>query len=222
MRRAIGLFELLDKYDTEKKRRRPLEQLRWPNGVACPRCGSMTVNRVESRNALDCYDCRYVFYVTSGTAMHGTHLPMNKWFAAAHFMAESKKGMSAAQTERMLGITNKTAWYLNHRIRHAVSQAERRMLSNIVEVDETWVGGRKRGRPDHRQTIVIGIIERGGDAVLEVINERDRRTLYKFDSLVKTRFEEVPAISHICALPYVGGVYGIETVYCTPAQVRLF
>ena len=80
MRRAIGLFELLDKYDTEKKRRRLLEQLRWPNGIACPRCGSVTVNRVESRNALDCYDCRYVFYVTSGTAMHGTHLPMHKWF----------------------------------------------------------------------------------------------------------------------------------------------
>lgn len=95
-------------------------------------------------------------------------------------MSESKKGMSAAQTERMLGITNKTAWYLNHRIRHAVSQAERGLLSNIVEVDETWVGGRKRGRPAHRKTIVIGIIERGGDAVLEVINERDRRTLYKF------------------------------------------
>ncbi len=180
MKRAIALFELLDKYNTEKKRRRLLEQLRWPNGVACPRCGSMTVNRVESRNALDCYDCRYVFYVTSGTAMHGTHLPMNKWFAAAYFMSESKKGMSAAQTERMLGITNKTAWYLNHRIRHAVSQAERRMLSNIVEVDETWVGGKKRGRPDHRKTIVVGIIERSGDAVLEVINERDRRTLYKF------------------------------------------
>ena len=144
-----NLLTLVDDFNTDAKCRELLEQLRWPNGVACLRCGSLGVSEIEARNQYDCNDCRYQFSITAGTIMHDSHLPLRKWFMAIYLMCESKKGMSALQLKRTLDIGSyKTAWYLCHRIRKAMGNdsLEGPTLLGIVEVDETLIGGKTKGK----------------------------------------------------------------------------
>ena len=99
---------------------------RWADGVTCPHCGSDRIRRMEGKTQAGyflCNDCRDKFTVRTGSVMERSHLPLHKWLLATHFMAASKKGMSAKQMERMLGITYKTAWFLCHRIREAMDGA---------------------------------------------------------------------------------------------------
>jgi transposase-like protein len=121
---------------------------------------------------LYCKRCDYQFSVTSGTIFHDSHLPLIKWLAAAHIICESKKGISAVQLRRMLWGEHKgsykTAWYLCHRIRSAMASAEKAKLTGIVEMDETYVGGKRRGSWGVRgrgadKEIVVGIKQRGGE-----------------------------------------------------------
>ena len=178
----MDLLELMAKYNTEKKCRGLLERLRWPNGVACARCGNMRISRITTRHTFRCLECEYVFSVTSGTALHNTHIPLRTWLIATYLMCESKKGTSAAQLQRMLGVTYKTAWYLNHRIRNCLQQPDQ--LTGIIEADETYIGGRFKGKGKgfHRdnKTMVLGLIERKGRAILKVQPDRDRKTIHKF------------------------------------------
>ena len=128
--------------------------------------------------------CGYQFSVTSGTIFHDSHLPLPKWFAAIYLMIESKKGISANQMKRTLDIGSyRTAWYLCHRIRAAMNEMNAEQLSNIVEVDETFTGG-KRKNVGHgykgNKAIVAGAIERGKDVRMQVISSRDRAQLHEF------------------------------------------
>src|SRR5439155_5424742 len=120
----------------EEKCRAYLEALRWPDGVRCPRCGFAKISRVKarkgrtskpdaSRSQFDCDSCRYQFSVTSGTVLHDTHLGLRKWFMATYLICESRKGISGRQMQRTLGVANKTAWYLCHRIRSAMDDADK-------------------------------------------------------------------------------------------------
>ncbi|MCA1697924.1 MAG: transposase, partial [Actinobacteria bacterium] len=106
----MNLSDLIDRFGDEDKCRAYLEELRWPNGVRCPRCDSEKVSRIVKRNQFDCDSCRYQFSVTAGTLFHDSHLPLRKWFLAIYLLAESKKGMSARQLGRTLGTSYKTAW----------------------------------------------------------------------------------------------------------------
>ena len=177
------LLTLVDQYDNDEKCRELLEQLRWPNGVACPRCGVTEPSTVKGRGQYQCKGCRYQFSVTSGTIMHDSHLPLRKWFVAIYLMCESKKGISALQLKRTLGVAYRTAWYLNHRIREAMANDpfEGPTLLGVVEVDETMVGGRRRG-PDSRanKTWVAGAIQRDGQVRLEQISNIRKQTLHDF------------------------------------------
>jgi transposase-like protein/IS1 family transposase len=180
-KQEINLINLIERYHNEDKCRDYLEELRWPNGVACPRCGSTSISRVQKPRVFDCNDCRYQFSVTSNTVLHDTHLPLWKWFATAYLMIESKKGISANQVKRTIGVSYKTAWYLCHRIRAAIP--ERNRLNGIVEVDETFVGGKAEGKGHGykgNKTVVVGTIQRGGKAVLQVVDDRGRQTLHSF------------------------------------------
>lgn len=163
----MALLEMLHKYGTDEKCREILTKMRWPEGVTCPRCKERQVCYLESRKQFECASCGYQFSVTTGTIFNDTHLPLEKWFAATYLLCEAKKGMSACQIQRTLGISYKTAWYLCHRIRAAMVEASRPMLDGKVEVDETYVGGRGhgagiRGRGTKKEP-VIGIRQRGGD-----------------------------------------------------------
>lgn len=136
---------LVDSFHSEDKCREYLEGLRWKNGVACPRCQSTKISRIAKRHQFDCDSCRYQFSVTAGTIFHDSHLPLWKWLLAVYMMAEAKKGVSANQLKRTLKVSYKTSWYLCHRIREAMKDANPRPLTGIVEVDETFVGGKRRG-----------------------------------------------------------------------------
>src|SRR5207248_3902663 len=142
-----------------------LEDLRWPKGIRCPRCESPKISRIAKRRQFDCDSCRYQFSVRVGTLFHDSKLPLWKWFLAVYLMGESRKGISANQLKRTLGVTYKTAWYLCHRIRSAMVDENAPPLSGIVEVDETYIGGKVRGRGrgyKANKTLVVGAIERGG------------------------------------------------------------
>ena len=143
----INLLDLIDRYNCDDKCRDTLELLRWPTGVCCTRCGDMDVIELENQNRWQCRGCRYQFSVTSGTIMHDSHLPLRKWFLAIYLMCESKKGMSANQLHRTLGVAYRTAWYLCHRIREAMGNdpLSGPTLVGIIEVDETYIGGKRKG-----------------------------------------------------------------------------
>src|SRR5207253_1889972 len=141
MRPAMNLGRLIEQFGTDDRAREYLLHLRWPDGVRCPNCGFDKISRIgwtdkpgkKGRRQLDCNSCRTRFSVTSGTVFHDSHLPLWKWFAATYLMCESKKGVSANQLMRMLGIGSyKTAWYLCHRIRSAMLEASPAKLSGTV------------------------------------------------------------------------------------------
>ncbi len=168
---TMTLPELNRRYGTDEDCREILTRLRWPEGVTCPRCKNRNVWYVESRKQFTCSECAYQFSVTTGTVFNDSHLPLTTWFMAVLLLVEARKGMSALQLKRTLfGLhkgSYKTAWYLCHRIRAAMREAEKPMLDGKVEMDETYVGGKVRGRgiqagKDNKET-VIGIRQRNGD-----------------------------------------------------------
>ena len=180
---AMNLVSLIDRYNCDNKCREVLEDLRWPEGVSCPRCGVLGALGIGG-GRWHCRACRYQFTVTAGTIMHDSHLPLRKWLLAIYLMCESKKGISANQMMRTLGIGSyRTSWYLCHRIREAMGNDpfDGPTLVGIVEVDETMVGGKAKGR-DWRanKTYVAGAIQRGGNVRLERIPDVKSRTLHGF------------------------------------------
>jgi transposase-like protein len=156
------------------------------------RCQSDKISRIYKRNQFACDACDYQFSVTVNTIFHDSHLPLNKWFAAIYLMGESRKGISANQLARTLKVSYKTAWYLCHRIRKAVADADTSLLSGIIEVDETYIGGKAKnmhkdvrerkitGRGASGKAMVLGAIERGGKIRLKVDKRADRETLHAF------------------------------------------
>ena len=163
----MNLSELMKDFADESKCRAYLESLRWPKGVSCPRCKAAKVYRIAKRDQFVCASCEYQFSVTVDTIFHDTHLPLVTWFLATFLLCEAKKGMSACQVQRSLGIkTYKTAWYLCHRIRAAMVEANRKPLGGVVEMDETYVGGKAHGKPGRgaaNKEVVIGIRQRQGE-----------------------------------------------------------
>src|ERR687887_249803 len=141
----MSLPQLIEQFGGEDECHAYLEELRWPSGVKCPRCGSAKISRIKARRQFDCDGCRYQFSVRVDTLFHDSKLPLWKWFLAVYLMVESKKGISANQLKRTLRVSYKTAWYLCHRIRSAMEGDEESLLAGIVEADDTWIGGKHHG-----------------------------------------------------------------------------
>jgi len=160
--------------DKDKARER-LEALRWPDGPICPHCGSIKAWPLKTRPGLyKCgeYQCRKQFTVTVGTVFERSHVPLNKWFMAVYQMCASKKGISSHQLHRMLGVTYKTALFMTHRIREAMRDDSDTPMGSgggIVEVDETFIGGKPRNKMGRgiagtgRKLKVLSLVERGGN-----------------------------------------------------------
>jgi transposase-like protein len=180
----MNLVEIIQQFNSEAKCRAYIELLRWPDGVVCPRCQSKEIYRLENRPLLLCASCEHQFSVTVGTIFHDTHLPLEKWFLATFLLCESKKGMSACQIQRSLGVSYKTAWYLCHRIRAAMVETNKQRLDGKVEMDETYIRGQNSGRGRHRRLenkeIVIGIRQRNGELRLFHSKDVKAKTLAKY------------------------------------------
>ena len=163
-------------YTSPDKARIHLESIRWPHGPVCPHCGSVSRDHYELKGKTTrpglykCKDCLEPFTVTVGTVFERSKIPLNKWVLAAHLMASSKKGFSSHQMHRTLGVTYKTAWFMEHRLREAMKGAVSGLLGGgggTVEGDETFVGnkrGKKRSRGYAHKNAVFSLVERDGGA----------------------------------------------------------
>ena len=163
----MNLVDINALFGTEDKCRELLVRLRFPEGPRCLRCKMPVVKLETDKQLFYCKDCDYQFSVTSGTVFNDSHLPLAKWFLTTHLLCEAKKGMSACQIQRTVGMSYKTAWYLCHRIRHAMAQTDKPMLDGKIEMDTTYVGGVNKGkgrtaRVDNKE-VVLGIRKRNGD-----------------------------------------------------------
>ncbi len=148
------------------------EASRWDGEPSCPHCGSTRIARLAGKTQAVyflCKDCRDKFTVRTGSVMERSHVPLHKWLLAFHLMAASKKGMSAKQIERMLGVTYKTAWFLMHRVREAMDGASGTGPLGgpdaVVEADETYVGGKAKNRATRApapKKAVVALVERDG------------------------------------------------------------
>jgi transposase-like protein len=171
----MKLIDVTKQFSDEEKCFDYIEKMRWPHGVCCVHCGVMNVSRIERKKAGDnkrkrifqCLEkeCGKQFSATSGTIFNDTHLPLYKWFMAIAIVCEAKKGVSAKQLERHLGVNYRTAWHMAHRIREAMQEGG--LLEGIVETDTTWMTPRKprKGNPKPKnpnRSAVLGMIERGG------------------------------------------------------------
>jgi transposase-like protein len=163
-------------FTNEIAAREAIEAVLWPQGPVCPRCGSFDrIGKVSGKSARPglyyCGECKRQFTVTVGTIFERSKVPLSKWWLAIHLMASSKKGMSAHQLHRSLGVTYQTAWFLEHRIREAMRSGSLAPMGgpgSIVEVDETFIG-RVEGVPKQRggsahKNVVLTLVERGGSA----------------------------------------------------------
>jgi transposase-like protein len=179
----INLALLSQQFGTDEKCREALEKLRWPNGPECPRCKAKATP-IANRFQYDCDGCHYQFSVTAGTIFHDSHLSLWKWFIAVALLCEAKKGMSACQVQRTVGMSYKTAWYLCHRIRAAMTATERPKLGGQIEMDETYVGGKGRGTENRgrgtKKRPVIGIRQRNGELRMFHAQEVTGRVIDKF------------------------------------------
>jgi transposase-like protein len=176
--KPISLAEIFIKFSTDEQCLDYIQNMRWPDGVIrCTVCGNDKIIKVErtatSKNRRKWFylcqekTCHTQFSPTSGTLFADSHLPLLTWFHAIGLMLNAKKGISAMQLQRDLGIGGyKTAWYLNHRIREAMEDGSPEPLGGIVEIDETYIGGRVRGMgvkyAKKQKRVVMGAVQRGG------------------------------------------------------------
>ena len=150
--RAISIIELMELVPNEDVAVAFFEEKRWKNQLYCPRCGSLDASPVRSRKPMPywCGDCRSYFSVRTGTVMEGSNLPLRKWLLAIYLMHTSRKGVSSTQMARLIGVTQKTAWFLGHRIREAMAYRGGLMFET-VEVDETYIGGREGNKHSNKR-----------------------------------------------------------------------
>jgi transposase-like protein len=165
-------------FTNDDKAREALEGIRWPDGPYCPHCGNADqekiakgLGKVSRAGLYYCASCNGQFTVTIGTVMEDTKIPLSKWLFAMHLLGSSKKGMSALQLSRMLGVTYKSAWFLCHRIREAMTPATRGPIggqNRVVEADETLFGGKMKNRAfakkEPKKQTVLTLVDRDGDS----------------------------------------------------------
>ena len=193
----MNLIDIARELGTEEECFAFLEKQRWPNGVRCTVCGGERISRITRKaksknvrkNLYQCLEpsCKQQFSVTSGTIFHDSRVPLTKWFAAINLIMDAKKGMSAMQLQRHLGLGSyETAWHMAHRIRRAMMPSEKTMMYGTVEMDETFIGAQqvghqhKPGHPDCKKLIVVGLRQRGGDTRLFHAQDATSGTLAQY------------------------------------------
>ncbi|MDE0149161.1 MAG: IS1595 family transposase [Rhodospirillaceae bacterium] len=192
----MNLITIFQRYPDQEACIEHMERVRWGDEAHCPHCGSVKVARKAERYRVgrwNCHDCKASFNVLSGTIFEKTKIPLQKWFMAIGIMVNAKKSVSSFQLSRDLDMNQKSAWYMQQRIRAAMAADQGPLLQGIVEADETYVGGKPRkpnrrdddgpGKPRGRgtsKTPVVGAVERGGRAVARIADGLDGKSLLRF------------------------------------------
>jgi transposase-like protein len=185
----MNLFSLAKEFPTEEHALAYWIKTRWPEGIRCLACDHDKCYLIETKGKtgkparlFECAECGLHFSATTGTLFHDSHLPLQKWFTAIALMVESKKGISASQVRRHIGVTYKTAWFLCHRIRQAMQEDQGFVVggqSTTVEIDEMYVGGRKRLQgvkaARNSKSVVLGIAERDGQIHMQTLKQVNRK-----------------------------------------------
>lgn len=215
--KGVTLATLIEKYAEEGSAVEYLEQLRWPDGPVCPKCSAKTISTIGTRGIFECSRCSYQFTVRVGTVLQDSKLPLWKWMIATFLMVESKKGISANQLRRFVGVSYKTAWFLTHRIREAMFMAAPiGPLGGVVEMDETFVGGKPRHRrskpgpdPLRPKTMVLGAVSRGGEVRLRM--DRRQRTAAALREFVEAHIDADATHIYTDAAPAYGDLSDHDT-----------
>ena len=187
----MNLITIFNQFPDQQSCINHLEAIRWPEQAFCPLCGSDRVARkVEEgrQGRWNCHKCTSSFNVLSGTVFQKTKIPLQKWFLAIGLMVHAKKSLSSYQLARDLELTQRTAWYMQQRIRAAMANDQGELLPGIIEADETYVGGKprnkdknnKRGRGASGKTSVVGAVERKGDVKATVTDDTKGATVLGF------------------------------------------
>jgi transposase-like protein len=201
-----------------------MQAIKWPDGkIVCPKCESERIGQIATRHMLRCKDCRKQFSAKVGTLFEDSPLGLDKWFVAVWCISNSKNGISSHELGRALDVTQKTAWFMLHRIREAMKTGSFRKLEGEVETDETFIGGKARnmhkakreakikGRGTVSKTIVHGLLERGGEARMSVVRDTEGATL---QPLVHQNVERGSAVYSDAMPSYRGldGAYGHQFI----------
>ena len=191
-RKGLSLLEIIKKFDTAEKAEAWFIEQRWPDGIACPHCGSIRIAHIANRKPMPfrCKDCRKHFSVKTGSVLQSSNISLDKWAIAFYLYMTNLKGVSSMKLHRDLDITQKSAWHMAHRIRETLAVTGNR-FSGPVEVDETYIGGKERnkhnakklkaGRGPVGKTAVVGMKDREtGQIASQVIEHTDASTLQGF------------------------------------------
>lgn len=177
-------------FNTDEKCRKYLELQRWGNTPACPHCGSVNVCRFATGKLFKCRECRKKFSVTVGTVFESSKIPLTKFFLAMYILTNHSKGISSLQLAKWLDCTQRTAWFINHRIRLSLAETEPQILTGMVEADETYIGGKFKNKPlrvrtamkatsnsHEHKTPVMGLLQRKGKLITKVVSNTRQETV---------------------------------------------